>query len=150
VDVKENERKIRRGVKLWSVGTNIIKAELYGDLQKDPPKDVLEKYPPGFIHFPEMDEEYFSQLVSEERRIKKNNKGFAVVEWHKIRDRNETLDLHVYNRAAASLVGVDRFKEEDWQRLEMNIMVVKNIKRKENQGEAQKVKKKRDNSGYWG
>jgi phage terminase large subunit GpA-like protein len=153
VDVKENGKTLRRGVKLWRVGTNLIKGELYGDLQKDPPKDSLEADPQGFIHFPEYEGEYFEQLVAEERKLKRNTKGHTVVEWHKIRDRNETLDLHVYNRALAAIVGMDRWKEEDWKKAEANLMIVKNLKRQENKNNKEKTKRPEKSrgasDGYW-
>lgn len=153
VDVKENGKTMRRGVKLWRVGTNLIKSEVYGDLQKNPPEDLLGEYPAGFIHFPEYDGEYFEQLVAEERKIKKNKKGHTVVEWHKKRDRNETLDLYVYNRAAAAMVGIDRWKDSDWEKAESNIMVVKNLKRTENKNNTEKNKRPKNSrpasDGYW-
>jgi phage terminase large subunit GpA-like protein len=153
VDVRENGKTLRRGVKLWRVGTNLIKGELYGDLQKDPPKDSLEADPQGFIHFPEYEGEYFEQLVAEERKLKRNTKGHTVVEWHKIRDRNETLDLHVYNRALAAIVGMDRWKEEDWKKAEANLMIVKNLKRQENKNNKEKTKRPEKSrgasDGYW-
>lgn len=152
LDVKENGQKKRRGIKLWKVGSNMIKAELYGDLAKDAPEDVLAPMPQGFIHFPDYDLEYFSQLVAEERRLKKNSKGHTVIEWHKVRDRNETLDLYVYNRAAAAMIGIDRWKEEEWKKAENNIMVVKNLKRPENEtNNAKKPRPKKDRTGdgYW-
>lgn len=152
VDVNEKGKSQRRGVKLWKVGTNVAKAELYGDLQKTAPDDITGPLPHGFIHFPSYDLEYFSQLVAEERRLTRNSKGHTVVEWHKIRDRNETLDLYVYNRAAASMVGIDRWKEEEWKKAEDNIMVVKKLKRPENKTNNAKTtapKKPRDHENYW-
>jgi phage terminase large subunit GpA-like protein len=153
VDVSENGKTKRRGVKLWKVGTNMIKAELYGDLQKEAPEDITQDLPAGYIHFPDYDLEYFSQLVAEERRLKKNTKGHTVIEWHKIRDRNETLDLYVYNRAAAAMIGIDRWKEEEWKKAESNIMVVKNLKRPENGNNNAKTKQPKksraDSDGYW-
>ncbi len=56
----------------------------------------------GFMHFPlydEYNEEYFKQLGSE----KKEKSG----RWIKIRNRNEVLDLRVYNYTALSLASVD-------------------------------------------
>lgn len=151
VQRKENGNVNKRGVKLWVIGVNIIKSELYGDLQKDPPEDILGDYPVGFIHFPMYDLEYFLQLTAEEKKIVKDKKGFNVVQWHKKRERNETLDLHVYNRAAASMVGIDRFKEQHWQKLESQINVVKKLQRKENKiSKPTKDKKaKRKRTGYW-
>ena len=152
LDVTENGKKKRRGIKLWKVGANMLKAELYGDLEKERDEDVLMPDPKGFIHFPDYDLEYFAQLVAEERRLKKDKKGKTVIEWHKIRDRNETLDLYVYNRAAAAMVGIDRWKEEEWKKAESNIMVVKNLKKPENVTNSAKNSRptnRRPKDKYW-
>ena len=100
VEVKIGKRKRKRGAKLWTVCGPVFKAELYGDLRKDPPDDE-EEFPPGYCHFPQYDPEYFKQLTAEQAvtRVKKN--GFAVIEWQKTRERNEALDCRVYARAAA-------------------------------------------------
>ena len=152
LDVSEKGKTKRRGIKLWRVGINMIKGELYGDLQKTAPDDLTQPFPKGYIHFPDYDLEYFSQLVAEERRLKKNKKGHTVIEWHKVRDRNETLDLYVYNRAAAAMIGIDRWKEEEWKKAENNIMVVKNLKRPENEtnnAKNKRPKKPKADDGYW-
>lgn len=152
VNVKENGKRVRRGVKLWTIGVNIIKSELYGDLQKELPENIDDPLPAGFIHFPMYDLEYFLQLTAEEKRVKKDAKGYPVVEWIKTRDRNETLDLYVYNRAAASMVGIDRFKDANWTKLETNINVVKKLQSRENKPKIikkSKVKNKRQDSGFW-
>ena len=130
VDVKESGKTNRRGLKLWKVGTNMVKSELFGDLKKKSPDDLIEDYPAGFIHFPEYDMEYFKQLTAEKRVIERNSKGYNKITWQKTRERNETLDLHVYNRALAAIAGVDRMKEEHYQKLENEIGLVSKIKRK--------------------
>lgn len=154
VNVRQNGKRVRSGVKLWHVGTNIIKSGLYGDLQKEEPENIEDPYPPGFIHFPMYEREYFLQLTAEEKHLVKDKKGYKKVEWRKKRDRNETLDLHVYNRAAASMVGIDRFKEQHWTKLEAQINVVKKLQRTENKNSKQsdkrkKKKRNRKNTGYW-
>ncbi len=150
VDIKENGKVVKRnGIKLWTIGVNLIKAEVYGDLKKEAPMDILEGFPPGFIHFPQYEKEYFLQLTAEERMVSKDKKGYTTIEWHKKRDRNETLDLYVYNRAAASIYGIDRFKDENWKKLEKNIMVVKKLEKLENRVIEKNKKKKRSKSGYW-
>lgn len=116
VDVKvKGKPKVRRGVQFWKVGVNHIKAELYGWLKADPPLDG-EQMPNGFCHFPEYDEEYFKQLCSERAVIRRDRKNRNIIEWVKSRERNEALDVRIYNRAAASLVGIDRFRPKDWER----------------------------------
>lgn len=151
VDLKEDGGSIRkrRAILLWPIGVNVVKSQVYGDLKKVKLEED-DYYPAGYIHFPMMDKEYFLQLTAEERKITKNKKGFSVIEWHKKRERNETLDLFVYNRAAAHIYGIDRFKEDDWSKLESNLTLVKKIERKENiSNSAKKPKKKRSKTGYW-
>jgi phage terminase large subunit GpA-like protein len=46
------------------------------------------------------------------------------VEWKKTTERNEPFDLKVYNRAAASIYGIDRFNEQQWQQLEAVVAAV--------------------------
>lgn len=154
IDVKISGKTFRRGLSLWRVGVSIIKSELYGDL-KQKIDDEVEFYPDGFVHFPEFDYEYFEQLISEERRIKTNSKGYSVQEWHKIRERNETLDLFVYNRAAASIFGMDRWKDAQWEKIKNKVHIAKRIKRSENVEEglvkkkSSKQKRKKSKTGFW-
>lgn len=131
IDVKENGKINRRGVKLWKVGVNMIKSEVYGDLKKDPPLDLIEKYPAGFIHFPEYEMEYFLQLTAEQRKVERDSKGYNKIVWVKKRERNEALDLQVYNRALAAILGIDRMKEDQYAKLEMNLGVVSKLKKKD-------------------
>lgn len=156
VDVKENGKVVkRRGVKLWPLGTNVIKSEIYGGLQKETPENPEDGYPSGFTHFPEYEMEYFKQLTAEERRVSRNKKGYTVIEWVKIRERNEILDLHVYNRAAASIVGIDRLTDKGWEKLEAKINVVENFKKDDNKKvESPKKAKTKERSkkkkrGFW-
>jgi phage terminase large subunit GpA-like protein len=39
----------------------------------------------------------------------KTKRGFARLEWQKLRERNEALDTRVYARAAAWIAGLDRW-----------------------------------------
>ena len=71
------------------------------------------KHGPGYCHFPEYPEEHFKQLTAEQL-VSKVVKGQRRYEWHKIRERNERLDCRIYARAAASIVGLDRFTEAQW------------------------------------
>ncbi len=112
----------RRGLKRWNVSSSVGKEELYRWLKLPRPTDEAlasgESYPPGTCHFPQYGEEYFKQLTAEKRVISLH-KGFPKSTWEKDPTRhNEALDCRVYARAAASIYGLDRFKESDWQRLE--------------------------------
>ena len=50
-------------------------------------------------------------------------RGFAKLEWQKLRERNEALDCRVYARAAAWIAGADRWSEARWQDLERQLAV---------------------------
>jgi phage terminase large subunit GpA-like protein len=51
----------------------------------------------------------------------KTRRGFSKLEWQKLRERNEALDLRVYARAAAWIAGADRWSEAGWQDLERQV-----------------------------
>ena len=119
VDVKRGGTTIRRGLKLWSIGVNMMKEELYSWLRQDSPSEG-EAPPVGFCYFQPYAEEYFRQLTAEQL-ISKKVKGYEVFEWEKTRERNEVLDIKVYNPAAASIYGLDRFQDSHCQKLEYQV-----------------------------
>lgn len=113
VDVDAHGVKIPNGVTLWMVGTSIAKSELYGWLRQPRPEPG-EPAPTGWSHWPDaLGEEWFKQLTAEQI-VTKVVRGYRVTTWEKTRERNEALDLHVYNRAAAAQIGVDRFEPRRW------------------------------------
>jgi phage terminase large subunit GpA-like protein len=74
---------------------------------------------PGTIHLPDWaDTEWLKQLVAEQLVTVRNKRGYAHQEWQKMRERNEALDCRVYARAAAWILGADRWDEATWRRLE--------------------------------
>jgi len=102
------------------VGSSLLKSELYHSLRLDRPVDD-ERMPAGYCHFPDTyPTEYFRQLTAEELRLKRNKRGFQVREWVKTGERNEALDLAVYNRAAAADVGLDRWTPQHWAKERSN------------------------------
>lgn len=117
VDISAGGRKMRRGVKVWTVGVSVLKLETYRWLRLNrPTEESGEPYPPGFIHLPDhVGEEFCKQLTAEEL-VARTRKGYRRDEWQKTRERNEALDCRVYARAAAIAAGIDRFKERDWCR----------------------------------
>ena len=48
----------------------------------------------------------------------RTKRGFARLEWQKLRERNEALDCRVYARAAAWIAGADRWTDDKWRDLE--------------------------------
>ncbi|WNO10422.1 terminase gpA endonuclease subunit [Teredinibacter sp. KSP-S5-2] len=115
----------RSRLKLWNLGVPVAKAELYGWLKLPKPTDEQfakgEGYPAGYCHFPQYGEEFFKQITAERRVIRIKN-GFPKAVWEKdAGQNNEALDCRVYNRAAAMIYGLDRFRELHWLRLEKAI-----------------------------
>ena len=79
---------------VFPLGVNTLKTQILARLKIDDPSN------PGFINFPDfLDEEFFLQLTRE-RLIKKYVKGIPRMEFKQLRQRNEALDLMVYNLAA--------------------------------------------------
>ena len=99
VDMTQGGKKLRRGIKVYSVAGGIAKLELYNNLRKTP--EVVEdgvaiRYPTGFVHLPKVDAEYLQQLCAEQLTTRRDRNGFPVREWQKMRERNEALDCYVY------------------------------------------------------
>lgn len=108
MDVNWLGNRVKRGVKLWPIGTDSAKAEIYGRLRVTEPG-------PGYVHLSRhLPPEVFEQLTAE-RLVTRYIKGRARLEWVKPNGkRNEALDCAVYALAAAHYVGIDRWKEGDW------------------------------------
>lgn len=119
VDVTYAGKKHRAGARSWPVGVSLAKSELYGWLRTDAPiKPEETGYPMGWCHFPEYGEEWFQQLCAEQLVASIDKHGYRRTVWQKIRDRNEALDCRVYARAAASVIGIDRWTDSRWRKLE--------------------------------
>lgn len=126
VDIAINGKKLKRGYKVWPVAPNIAKSELYGWLQLFAPTDEARATgatpAPGFCTFPQYGEDFFQQLTAEHLVAHKVRGGFVQFTWELIPGRqNHALDCRVYARAAAALVGLDRFRESDWATLEQRV-----------------------------
>lgn len=115
VEVNYRGQRIKRGAKLWPIGTDTAKATLYGRLRLTEPG-------PGYVHLGRwMPNEVFEQLTAE-RLVTKYHKGRPRLEWMKPSGRrNEALDCAVYALAAAHYLGVPRWREPDWQRAEQRV-----------------------------
>lgn len=123
VDATIGGKRLRRGARLWSVATATFKTETYRFLRLERPSDedralgVLDA--PGTVHLPDwIDTEWLKQLVAEQLVTVRNKRGYVHPEWQKMRERNEALDTRVYARAAAWIMGADRWDEATWRRLE--------------------------------
>ena len=100
-----------------------FKAETYRFLRLERPSDEDRALgvcdPAGTIHLPSWaDTEWLKHLVAEQLVTVRNKRGFGHQEWQKMRERNEALDARVYARAAAWILGADRWDEATWRSLE--------------------------------
>jgi phage terminase large subunit GpA-like protein len=119
VDATVNRRKLKRGARLWTVATATFKAETYRYLRIERPSEPDAPNPAGTIHLPDWaDSEWLKQLVAEQLVTIRDRRGYARQEWQKMRERNEALDVRIYARAAAWIIGADRFDERIWRQLE--------------------------------
>lgn len=117
IDRKKDGKQVWRGLKLYMVGSSFIKRELYDWLVLPRPEEG--EPPPGYCTFPQDYEElHFKELTSEQLVMRQARNGSLKELWEPTPNvRNEPLDCRVYARAAATLVGMDRFKPEHWQRM---------------------------------
>lgn len=111
VDVTVGGKKIARGHKLWPVGVDVAKSELYGWLRLGLNDDATA--PSGYCHFPEHGDWYFKQLTSEHLVTTQSKKTRQVQRsWCVLPNReNHILDCRVYARAASIRLGIDRMTE---------------------------------------
>jgi len=116
VDIDLAGARVRRGARVWPVGTWPLKAAFYEDLRKEGRAAGKEADPPGYCHFPFwLDETYFRQITSEyltdetyrgkTRRIWKLSGG---------EKDNHLLDCRVYNLALAEHLGLSSLTEDEW------------------------------------
>ena len=109
VDVNRRGKVEKSGAELWMVGTDTAKDWLHSRWKV--------AGGPGGIHFSQdLPDDFYAQLCSE-RRLIRYVKGHKRTEWVKSKsDRNEALDLSVYNLAAAHRIGLHKWRENDWER----------------------------------
>lgn len=100
------------GVMLYPVGASMLKRELYGQLKLDK-LDEDELGPKGYVHLLKFEDNYFRGLVAEEERLIYTKKNYDEYQWYKVFQRNEPLDTMNYARAAAAIIGMDRY-DNDW------------------------------------
>jgi len=120
---KEDAARKRQGVRIVSIGTVCAKAEIF-DLLRHVQPSGDGSASPGCYHFPLYDMTYFEGITSEVKIVRAS----GIVEYEKRGARNEPVDLAVYNRAAASIVGIDRMSEAHWQRFEAAVAPISGVR----------------------
>lgn len=104
-------RKVQRGIKLWRVGVDSAKDLLLGQLS-------IQQPGPGYVHFSdELPREFYEQLTAEQRVLARVN-GREAYRWIKRRPRNEQLDNRNYAMHAAMGLGLHKYTDAQWERLE--------------------------------
>ena len=92
-------------LRLYLLGTNALKDTIFARLK-------LTEAGPGYMHFPRRDgydQEYFEGLTSEVKKPKYKPRSHVQIGYvyEKTRDRNEPLDLKVYNLAVCMMFNPD-------------------------------------------
>lgn len=135
VDYNRRGKKIGK-TKQWNIGVSILKKELYSWLALEKTDGV---FPPRYCHFPQYDERYFEGITAE-------NYVQTTHKWVKKYERNEPLDVRIYARAAASIMGLDAKKPDQLKKIG-NIQAPIKVK-EEKTDEIPTKKNKR--SSFWG
>ena len=110
-DVNYRGAILKRGVRLWMVGTDTAKDLIFGRLQVSSPG-------PGYMHFSAgLPSEFYAQLTAEVRVLQKTASG-EQYRWVKRQARNEVLDCTVYAMFAAHTLDLHRYTDRMWTKLE--------------------------------
>lgn len=112
-DVNHIDKVIRRGVKLYTIGTDTAKDLIHGRLQ------VLQ-HGPGYVHLSKyLPDNFFEHITNEVRILKQTPKG-TVSSWVLKRAgiRNEALDCTVMTLFCAHKIALHRKTQAEWSVIE--------------------------------
>lgn len=110
VDIDWRGKKVKKGVILWHVGTNLAKDLLHSRLQ-------IEQPGPGYVHLShELTDEWFRQFSGEVRATRRTASGSRSL-WAAIRKRVEALDCTVYALWVEEHLGLRRKAQAWWDAL---------------------------------
>jgi phage terminase large subunit GpA-like protein len=111
-DVNYRGKTIKRGVKLWYVGTDTAKDLLYGRLKVTQPG-------PGYVHFSkDLPDSFFAGLTAESRVPVRTSTGY-ITRWVNVdRKRNEPLDTTVYALFVTHRLALHTYTDKMWAKLE--------------------------------
>ena len=121
-EVTTRGKKAKYGVKVWPINVSMAKQELYGQIRLEIAEGATAT-PTGWVAIPQRgwirptQEEFCRQVVAEQY-VTRIVKGYKRGEWVKVRERNEGLDTANLARAAAEHVGISRWGDRDWKRLD--------------------------------
>ena len=118
IEINYKGKTIKRGTKLWLIGTDTAKDLIYGQLQLEKPKAPGPA--PGYIHFSqELDSKYYDEITNEMRVPVKTIRGDQS-RWvpKKSHLRVEGLDTLVGNFFLANVLDLHKYSDAMWDRLE--------------------------------
>lgn len=111
-DVNWRGKVVKRGVRLWYVGTDTAKDLIYGRLSVTQPG-------PGYVHFSSsLPTEFYQQLTAEVRVPQKTARGVEFRWVNPKRARNEVLDCTVYAVFCTHQLELHLYSDKMWSRLE--------------------------------
>ncbi|MNT07465.1 Phage terminase large subunit [compost metagenome] len=107
VDIDWRGKRLKKGVILWHVGTNLAKDLLHSRL-------AIEAPGAGYVHLSaDLSDEWFRQFSGEVRVARKTATGTRTL-WTAIRKRVETWDCAVYALWVAEHLGLSRKTDAWW------------------------------------
>lgn len=116
-DIDWNGKRVEGGVLLWTVGTDVAKDHLFNRFK------LTSGW--GAMHYSSaLEQSWFEGLLCERPLLKRKPGGGLKRVWEKFShaDRNEPLDLSVYNLALAHHLGLHRWSAADWHRLRQRLV----------------------------
>lgn len=114
-DVNWRGKIVKRGVRLWYVGTDTAKDLIYGRLGVTQPG-------PGYVHFSkDLPPEFYSQLTAESRVPQRTSRGVEYKWVNPKRARNEVLDGTVYVIFCTHQLNLHTHTAPQWARLEQAV-----------------------------
>lgn len=114
-DVNWRGQVLKRGVRLWYVGTDTAKDLIYGRLCVTQPGA-------GFVHFSkDLPPEFYHQLTAESRVPQRTARGIEYKWVNAKRARNEVLDCTVYAIFCTHQLGLHTYTKLMWDRLEQAV-----------------------------
>jgi phage terminase large subunit GpA-like protein len=116
VDIDLEGCRVKKGCRLWRVGTWPLKGALYEYLRKEGVAAGIDRDPPGYCHFGTwLDENYFKQITAE-YLFEEIYRGKPRKVWKlKASERdNHLLDCRVYNMALAEYLGISTMMPDEW------------------------------------
>jgi phage terminase large subunit GpA-like protein len=111
VDINHKGKRLKNGVRLWQVGTNLAKDLILSRLN-------IAAQGAGYVHFSdELPEEWFKQFTGEKRYSKRTATG-EQTRWTAHRKRVEALDCCVYATFLSHQLGLDKYGAARWEKIE--------------------------------